>query len=139
MRSAQVVRYLSEHDIKPSNPRVRVMEYLMSTKSHPTIDEIYGVLSGELPTLSKTTVYNTLDLFVRKNVAKLITIDQRETRYDADVSAHGHFRCEECGRVYDFGVNLDGVQAAGLERFKVTGREVYYRGLCPNCLSDQHK
>ena len=38
------------------------MEYLMAHRTHPTVDEIYLALSPSIPTLSKTTVYNTLKL-----------------------------------------------------------------------------
>ena len=54
------------------------------------MDMIYQELVRNIPTLSKTTVYNTLNLFL-KRIAVMITIDENETRYDADTSLHGHF------------------------------------------------
>ena len=40
--------------------RIAIMEYLMEHRTHPSADEIYTALSPSMPTLSKTTVYNTL-------------------------------------------------------------------------------
>ncbi|MBE9492712.1 MAG: transcriptional repressor, partial [Bacteroidetes bacterium] len=54
-----VAQYLKSHGIKPSYQRVRVFEYLIKNKSHPTVDTVYKALADEIPTLSKTTVYNT--------------------------------------------------------------------------------
>lgn len=58
--------YLKEHGIKPSYQRMKVFQYLVDNHNHPTVDMIYKALCPEIPTLSKTTVYNTLNLFVEK-------------------------------------------------------------------------
>ena len=62
--------------IKPSYTRVRIMEYLVANRSHPTADEIYNSLVGEIPTLSKTTVYNSMNAFVQAGLARVITIEE---------------------------------------------------------------
>ena len=42
---------------------------------HPTVDEIYQALVDHIPTLSKTTVYNTLRLLMEHGVVRMLTID----------------------------------------------------------------
>lgn len=69
--------YLLNHHIKPSVQRIAIMDYLLKHKTHPCIDEIYTTLCKEIPTLSKTTVYNTLKLFVEQGAAKMLTIDEK--------------------------------------------------------------
>ncbi len=49
--------------IKPSYQRIKIYEYIFNNNIHPTVDNIYKKLLKEIPTLSKTTVYNTLKLF----------------------------------------------------------------------------
>ena len=127
----EISQYLSDHHIRPSFQRVRIFEYLAEFRSHPTIDEIYHALAAEIPTLSKTTVYNTLDLFIREHVAQPLSIEDNQMRYDADVSVHGHFMCSNCGRVYDF--QVDEIRAQGLDHFDVESRNVFYKGICPLC------
>ena len=73
-----VGEYLKKHDIKPSFQRMRIFEYLLMHPVHPTVDEIYKSLVTEIPTLSKTTVYNTLDLFIEKRIVQMITIEENE-------------------------------------------------------------
>lgn len=126
--------YLNSNNVRPSYPRLRIFEYLDSKKNHPTADQIYTALYPEMPTLSKTTVYNTLNLFVKEGIAKVITIEDGEARYDADTSTHGHFKCLDCGSVYDFRIDLTAAEAVGLEGFQVEKREIYYFGKCKNCL-----
>ncbi len=77
---------LLEHNIKPSMQRIAIMNYLMEHRTHPSADEIYTALSPSMPTLSKTTVYNTLRLFSEQGAAQMLTIDERNTNFDGDTS-----------------------------------------------------
>ncbi len=130
----EVVETLQKCNIKPSYARIKIMDYLIKHPVHPTVDEIYSKLVQEIPTLSKTTVYNTLNLFIRSELAKVVTIEENETRYDADTTNHGHFKCEGCGNIYDFSVNADSMDIHGLDQFAVTEKHVYFKGICKKCL-----
>ena len=93
--------YLLNFGIKPSVQRIAIMDYLLTHRTHPAIDEIYLALCEDIPTLSKTTVYNTLKLFVEHGAAQMLTIDERNTCYDADIQLHAHFLCKKCGKILD--------------------------------------
>ncbi|MBF4693190.1 transcriptional repressor [Fusibacter sp. Q10-2] len=125
--------FLKAHGIKPSYQRVKIYEFLMNTVEHPTVENIYKALNGEIPTLSKTTVYNTLKTFIEKEIAMVITIDENETRFDADTSLHGHFKCEVCHSVYDFDVKADEISHEALEGFEVREKQMFYYGICKKC------
>lgn len=130
---------LLEHNIKPSMQRIAIMEYLMGHPIHPSADDIYTALAPSMPTLSKTTVYNTLKLFSEQGAALMLTIDERNTNFDADTSPHAHFLCRRCGRIYDLKwqeavkkvVDLD------MEGHQVSEVHYYYKGVCKNCLNEQ--
>ena len=96
---------LVNHGVHPSVQRIAIMKYLMEHCTHPTVDTIYTDLLPILPTLSRTTVYNTLELFCEKNAAMSLTIDRRNIRYDGCVKPHAHFMCNGCGRVFDVEIN----------------------------------
>lgn len=131
---SQISDKLQSHHIKPSYPRVKIYEYLMAEKSHPTADEIYQRLALEIPTLSKTTVYNTLDLFVKENLVRRIVIDGHESRYDATVDEHGHFVCDSCGKIYDFSMDMSSLKLTTLlDGFQIREQDLYVRGICPGC------
>ncbi|HBQ85755.1 MAG TPA: transcriptional repressor [Syntrophomonas sp.] len=133
MNNEEVGKFLQLHDIKPSHHRIRVFQYLVDNKNHPTVDGIYRELKAEIPTLSKTTLYNTLSLFVDKKIVSLITIEENEARYDADTSLHGHFKCNRCGKVYDIRLNISSFNFAELDNFEVAESQIYFQGLCPPC------
>ena len=130
MTSAEI---LLQHDIRPSLTRVLIYDYLRQHRTHPTADEIYTSLSHQVPTLSKTTVYNTVKLLTAAGIIKMITIEEQKARFDACTDLHGHFLCTGCGTVFDFDTAQPDDQLP--EGFEVATQEVYYTGVCQHCHS----
>ncbi len=126
---------LRSNNIHPSIARIKILSYLLAGTSHPTVDMIYTALLPEIPTLSKTTVYKTMDLLVEAKLARLVQADEVEAHYDADTSDHGHFKCSRCGKIYDFTVKLDCLETGGLEGFAVEEKNVIFKGVCYRCLT----
>lgn len=121
-------------NINLSYQRLKVLEYLIQNQCHPTVDRIFTDLHKDISTLSKTTVYNTLRVLVEAGLVRVITIEDNETRYDIDVENHGHFKCESCGRIYDFHIDIDILSPKDLKDFKISDKNVYFKGICPGCL-----
>lgn len=124
---------LKSKDIRPSYQRVRVLEYLYQKGDHPTVDEIFRALSSDIPSLSKVTIYNTLHTLVEAGLVRIVDIDETEKRFDITLTNHGHFQCEACGKIYNFQVNIDNVSIEELDQFEIKQKNVYFKGLCPNC------
>ncbi len=87
-----------------------------------------------MPTLSKTTVYNTLKLFSEQGAVQMLTIDERNANFDADTSAHAHFFCKCCGRIYDLKC-LETMETIDMCGHQISEVHYYYKGICKNCLS----
>ena len=133
---ADASRILVKAGIRPSLQRIAVLEYLMQHHTHPTADSIYNGLASDIPTLSRTTVYNTLHLLSENGVIQMLTIEGEQSRFDADTSSHAHFQCMKCGQVLD----IFKPDAASDEREFVCGHRIhqchiYYKGICKDCLS----
>jgi Fur family peroxide stress response transcriptional regulator len=126
---------LTNKGIRPSYQRIRVLEYLHRKGGHPNVDEIFRALSPDIPSLSKMTIYNTLHTFVEAGLIRVVDIDDAEMRYDVTLADHGHFLCEACGMIYNFQVVIDRIPIEGLNQFKVKEKNIYFKGLCPNCLN----
>lgn len=127
---------LAMYGIKPSVQRIAIMDYLMTHRTHPTADEVYSALGDSIPTLSKTTVYNTLKLFVDQKAALMLTIDDKNVHFDGDTSLHSHFFCRHCGRVLD--LPFSGKKKEAKENY-IDGHQIdeihhYYRGVCKECM-----
>ena len=129
------VDILLMHHIKPSVQRMAIMDYLMAHCTHPTVEEIYSALSPTMPTLSKTTVYNTLKLLTDQGAVRMLSIDERFTCYDTHTEPHAHFLCRKCGQVYDLPLPTGPikVEAADSEGHDVEEIHYYYKGVCKQC------
>jgi len=127
--------HLLAHDIKPSVQRMVIMEYLQTHKTHPTADEIYLALSPGMPTLSKTTVYNTLKLLVEKGAALCLNIEDKNARFDGDISDHAHFICQGCGCIQDLRLTEQqrSLLTPEMNGMQVNEVHLYYKGLCKTC------
>lgn len=130
----EITKELKNKNIRLSHHRLKVLEFLNDNRIHPTVDQIYIQLHKELPTLSKTTVYNSLNALVDAGLVKVLTIEDNETRYDIVTDNHGHFKCESCGKIYDFEINLSSFQSKDLDDFKINNRDIYFKGICPDCI-----
>ena len=82
---------LIETGVRPSAQRLAIMEFLMANHTHPTVEDVYKGLCYKIPTLSRTTVYNTLRLLSEHQAAQMITIDEHRVCYDGCVEPHVHF------------------------------------------------
>lgn len=129
----QTKDFLKHHGIKPSTKRVSIYEYLHQNRIHPSADTIYKSLSPEIPSLSKTTVYNTLKLFVKQGIVRAINIKENEARYDADISGHGHFKCKNCGGLFDIRLKNKEIQFEEADDFMVDEIQINLSGYCNIC------
>ncbi len=137
MQIKEISQQLQKCGIRASHQRILIYGYLLNHRIHPTVDTIYSEMSKTLPSLSRTTVYNTLKAFAGHGLVSTITIEENENRYDIDTSDHGHFKCSKCGRLYDFDVSDRDLHIPGLDGFTAEQRHIYFRGICDKCATPQ--
>ncbi|GHT14447.1 transcriptional repressor [Bacteroidia bacterium] len=131
---SQVLDRLQKHGVKPSAHRMAILGYMMQHYNHPCVDEIFAALVPHYPTLSKTTVYNTLQLLEQQGAIIEVDIDKKNTHYDADNVPHAHFMCHQCGRVFDFEIKeKNTIFAKKKAGFVIVEQQVYYKGYCKDC------
>lgn len=134
--NSDIATFLLEHGIKPSAQRIAVAGFLAKNLIHPNVDEIYNGLLHDYPTLSRTTVYNTVNLLADNGCLLRIDIDELGTRYDFNTHPHAHFACIECGCIHDISLNSTPELPEG---YKITGVSLNYHGICPKCMQKQSK
>ena len=125
---------LQDKNIRLSHPRLKVLEFLVQNRIHPSVDDIYVELQKDIPRLSKATVYNTLHLLEKAGLVNVLTIENNEKRYEIISDDHGHFKCTSCNKIFDFNLNVEEIKSSDLADFEIREKDVYFRGLCPNCL-----
>ncbi|MGM9836935.1 MAG: Fur family transcriptional regulator [Paludibacteraceae bacterium] len=130
--------YLKQYGMQVTQTRMRVLNDLFRYPVHATADEIYARLDGGDHSISRASVYNILNALVEKNALRAITIDEHQTRYDAILTPHAHFRCTACGAITD--IPMPDVGEPNLpDGFTPRTRELYYTGLCPDCAQTENQ
>jgi len=126
---------LNAKGIVPTPQRVAVFEAIAGRKDHPTVDMVYAEVRKGLPTLSKTTVYTTMQLLTDRKLISAVHAEADEVRYDGMCQFHAHFKCRRCGRLYDISLPHEHRKAFAdmPPGFVLDDEELTYYGLCPNC------
>ena len=87
--------------LKLTMQRLAILEYLMNTKSHPSAEMIYNDLKQKYPTITLSTVYNTLEVFEEKGLIKRVPTFSGTARYDANINPHLHLVVSDKGEIFD--------------------------------------
>ncbi|MGN0729485.1 Fur family transcriptional regulator [Treponema sp.] len=133
MNQDKIAAMLEEKNIRPSIQRMAIYKFLAENPVHPTVDTIYTSLSPKMPTLSRTTVYNTLRQFSECGLVQTITIEDGELRYDADTSNHLHFKCTKCGKIFDIAGSTGSPQDFLPHGFTAKKVQTNIWGTCSGC------
>ena len=125
-----IIALLRDNRIPPTPQRLAVVEIIVKVKSHHTADQIWEEAKIKCPTISRATVYNTLNLLVQKGLLEIRILKEGTTVFDANTSQHHHFIDEESGTIYD--IPWDALKITGqdsLKDFQVRDIEVILYGI----------
>ena len=132
--------FLRKKNIRPSYLRLKVLEYFFKHHNHPSVNMIYEELVDKIPTLSKTSVYNTLGLFVEHSIIEILGLTDNEQRYDLyRTKTHAHFYCEECNKITDINFDIDDVIADVFQNYEVQSQSLQFRGICDTCMKNREE
>jgi len=119
-----------------TNQRLEIISYLQSTREHPTAEKIYFEIRKKLPKISLGTIYRNLDVLISKSLVIKYNFGEDRDRFDADTSAHHHFFCRRCHRVFDL-ILPDAYQLKDRvesgENFSVEKFSIMFVGRCNIC------
>jgi Fur family transcriptional regulator, iron response regulator len=87
---AELQQRLQEVGILPTLQRMAIAAALLSRPCHMTADQVLTEARRRLPSLSRTTVYGALDLFVRKGLLRELPVQGESAVYDSNPVPHHH-------------------------------------------------
>lgn len=131
------VKVLKENSIKITPQRLEILRYLDENRTHPTADQIYTRLKEKNPSLSKTTVYNSLEILRKHGIIQSLTISGSESRYDFKNIMHHHFLCKKCGNIIDVDIECPNIGKMLESGHKVEEVHGYFKGICKKCLKKE--
>ena len=142
MMFEKYVNLLKNKSIQITPQRLEILRYLDKHRNHPTAYQIYTDLKKNNPSLSKTTVYNSLEILNKHNIINSISITGLESRYDIINEMHHHFMCKKCGRIIDIEITCPNIKKIIEIGHKIEEVHGYFKGKCKECLEkeiDKHE
>lgn len=122
--------------LRKSKQKEAILRVLRGTTSHPTADWIYNEVRKEIPNISLGTVYRNLRLLCQGGEILQLDLCGALSRFDGRLDNHYHFRCANCGRVFDVDEPVDdnlNERVAGRTGFQVLCHRLEFRGVCKEC------
>lgn len=120
---------LRQHGIQPSAQRLAVAAYVLETQEHPSAEQVFARVKSRVPMISRATVYNTLNLLVRKRLLRQLVLSEGKVVFDPHVGPHHHFIDEATGAIHDVSWEaLEVRNVEGLKGMSVREYQVVLRG-----------
>jgi Fur family peroxide stress response transcriptional regulator len=127
---------LNEKGRRMTKQRRAILKALRDTQSHPDAYWIYDNVRQQIPNISLGTIYRSLKVLCEMGFVQELTYGDQHSRYDGNVSNHGHATCILCGRIADVNMPLNGDASRYAEcetGFEITALRVEFQGICPAC------
>ena len=133
------MREMESKDIKYTNQRIEILDFLKKFDGHPTVDDVYEGVRKKLTRISKATVYKNLRFLAEKGLVKEVNI-KGVSRFEANLIPHHHIICIGCGKISDYEsekLTEYSLKIAGeIEDFEVETTDTNFYGICKNCTED---
>ena len=132
----KAVDTLKRSGVRITPQRHAVLEYLLTSMSHPTADDIYKALEKKFPNMSVATVYNNLRILREIGLVRELTYGDDSSRFDSNMQDHYHIICESCGKIVDFHYpTLDEIEslAEKVSGFEISHHRMELYGKCEQC------
>lgn len=130
-----LIATVRERGGKATAQRIIIWRTLAHDHTHPTVEDLFARLKPELPTLSLTTLYHTLNDLVEWGEIRRFDTGDGHIHFDPDTTPHAELVCLRCHSVVDAPTNTCAAltlpeQLAG---YRIVTRTEQYFGYCPNC------
>ena len=122
---------------RPSPVRDAVAAHVGRGDRHDwAIEDLVGVLSADGVEANFSTVFRALARLEEEGAVRRVELGDGKARYEAAGAHHEHVRCDRCGAVGEVPGCVVGDAVPRIQRltgFRVTGHQVLFSGVCPQC------
>jgi Fe2+ or Zn2+ uptake regulation protein len=78
-----------------------IFQAVLTLGDNPTPEEVFKYVRRAIPSISFTTVYKNLDIFVNHQMLRDLSPNYGRRRIESTSTPHDHFVCRICRRVFD--------------------------------------
>lgn len=104
MNREAIAQMLEHRDVLPTPQRLDIAELILARPQHMSADQILATMRASGASVSKATVYNTLNLFRERGLLRTVEVDPTRVYYDSTSAPHHHFYNVDTGELIDIPV-----------------------------------
>lgn len=116
--------------------RLAILHILHHAEKHLSPTEVFEQAKEELPRITETTIYRTLEFLALNGLARPAYMGSGHLVYEIARHEHHHLKCRNCGHEIEVEHTLLEKLYSELEAasgYRLTDSHVTFFGLCPNC------
>jgi len=130
------VKYLDENGKRRTPERFKILELVLAFNKNFSIEDLSHSVESQNFFVSKSTLYNTVDLFVQSGILRRVNIENGSCHYERVENVNYiHLKCEVCGKL-KFVKDLNFMAYMNARKF-VAFTTSYYNlmvyGICNDC------
>ena len=127
--------YLDQHGMRKTTERYAILEHIMNINGHFTIEELQQIMDGDDFRVSRSTVYNTIELLIEAKMLRRHVFEGMQAQYERITLPHTHLICTTCGRVKEVkDTNFAAfMNARRFNAFNTDHYSLYVYGTCSSC------
>ena len=104
-QAAEIFRSFLKYEKNRVTPeRFEVMDAALDYDGHFGADDLYIIMKNSNSSISRATIYKTLELLVQCELLSKRHFGENITRYESSFKrqVHDHLICVDCGRIVEF-------------------------------------
>lgn len=138
------IQYLQKHNFKVTPQRELIANYIFATHKHFSAEELYDKLKQKDKTISRATVYRTLDTLKKSTLIDEVGFDRSQKFYEHIIGHehHDHLVCIKCFKIIEFSnpqIEKTQIQITKKEKFYPRYHALKIYGECKNCRKKSDK
>ena len=124
-----LIETLRGRGIQATPQRLEVARYILECNRHFSAEQALAIVAERCPTISRATVYNTLNLLVEKGLVATRILREGAVVFDSRVERHHHLIDSETDEIHDIDWNDLNVSGFGsIDGFEVQDYHVVLKG-----------
>jgi Fur family ferric uptake transcriptional regulator len=128
-----------QHGGRVTSSRRILLRILFSSTGHRSAEELAAEVQAEAPDIHLSTIYRNLEELERLGVVVHAHFGHGPATYHLATSVHGHFVCEECGKLIEVPDSMfSGLARDAASRFGFTIDPHHFAmlGRCATCATE---
>jgi Fur family ferric uptake transcriptional regulator len=130
--------YLRTHDHRITPERISILKEIYQLSGHFNVELLHDKMKQNGHTISKATLYNTLQLLINCNLIKKLQFGDNIAQYEKSFKnkQHDHIICMECEKVVEFcDPRVQQIQNSTekILGFEISHHSLYFYGKCKEC------